>query len=216
VPPTGTKCAPARPSCCTVLLSGPIENRPLMPILVREPDLYPEDLLDRPELGLEKEATWWAMYCLARQEKQLMRRLRALDVPFYSPLHKKRYRSPSGRVRTSHVPLFASYVFIYGDESHRHIAKSTGCVSRWLVPSDPETLTGNLRQIHRLIESGAPLTLEARLQPGTRVRIRSGPFVDLEGVIIRRAKKTRLLVAVDFIQQGASVSLDDCQLEWID
>lgn len=194
----------------------PLEDRRLMPILARESDLYPEDLLDRPELGLEKGVTWWAMYCRARQEKQLMRRLRALDVPFYSPLLKKRFRSPSGRVRTSHVPLFASYVFIYGDVDRRYTAQSTGCVSRWLVPSDPEALTGDLRQIRRLIESGAPLTVEARLQPGARVRIRSGPFVDLEGVILRRAKETRLLVAVNFIQQGASVLLDDCQLERID
>ncbi|NQT16038.1 MAG: antitermination protein NusG [Planctomycetes bacterium] len=187
-----------------------------MPILAREPDLYPEDLLDRPELGVEKDVTWWAMYCLARQEKQLMRRLRALEVPFYSPLVRKRLRSPSGRVRTSHVPLFASYVFVYGDEVQRYTARSTGCVSRWVAPSDPEALTDDLRQIRRLIESGAPLTLEARLQPGTRVRVRSGPFRDLEGVILRRAKKTKLLVAVNFIQQGASVLLDDCQLEWID
>jgi len=199
-----------------VLLKVSVEDRQLMPILAREPDLHPENLLDRPELGLEEKATWWGMYCLARQEKQLMRRLRALDVPFYSPLIKKRYRSPSGRVRTSHVPLFAGYVFVYGDKSHRHIAKSTGCVSRWLVSPDPEALTADLRQIRRLIELGAPLTVEARMQPGTRVRIRSGPFADLEGVIIRRANKTRFLVAVNFIQQGASVLLDDCQLEWID
>ena len=33
-----------------------------MPILAREPDLYPDDLFDRPELGLEQAATWWALY----------------------------------------------------------------------------------------------------------------------------------------------------------
>lgn len=187
-----------------------------MPILAREPDLYPEDLLDRPQLGLEESATWWALYCMARQEKQLMRRLRALAVPFYSPLVSKRLRSPSGRVRTSHVPLFAGYVFIYGDEERRYTAQTTGCVSRWLVPSDPPGLTRDLRQIRRLIESGEPLTPEARLRPGMRVRIRSGPFVDLEGTVIRRANRTRLVVSVNFIQQGASVFLDDCQLERID
>jgi len=187
-----------------------------MPILAREPDLYPNDLLDRPKLGVEDDATWWALYCLSRQEKQLMRRLRAIDVPFYCPVVRKRYRSPSGRVRTSHVPLFASYVFIYGDASQRYAAQQTGCVSRWLVSSDPRRLTSDLRQIRRLIATGAPLTPEARLQPGMNVRVRSGPFAGLEGVVIRRAKKTRLLVAVDFLQQGASVLLDDCQLERID
>jgi transcription antitermination factor NusG len=172
-------------------------------------------LLDRPELGREPDATWWALYCLPRQEKQLMRRLRAVEVPFYSPLVRKRSHSPSGRVRTSHVPLFSSYVFIYGGTGQRYAAQTTGCVSRWLVPSDCDALTHDLRQIRRLIDSGAPLTPEARLESGMRVRIRSGPFAGLEGVVIRRAKQIRLLVAISFLQQGASVLLNDCQLERI-
>jgi len=78
-----------------------------MPILAREPDLHPDDLFDRPEVGHEGSRHWWAAYCLARREKQLMRRLRALDVAFYSPIIARRSCSPSGRVRTSYVPLFS-------------------------------------------------------------------------------------------------------------
>jgi len=187
-----------------------------MPILACEPDLYPEDLFERPELGNEEDTTWWALYCRSRQEKQLMRRLRPLEVAFYSPLVRKRFRSPSGRVRTSYVPLFSNYVFIYGDASHRRDAQETGCVSRWLPVPDPVGLTRDLLRVHRLVKTGAPLTPEARLKPGTLVRIRSGPFVGLEGVVIRRDKETRLFVAVNFLQQGASVRLDDCQLDRID
>jgi transcription antitermination factor NusG len=184
-----------------------------MPILAREPDLHPDDLFDRPELGDEENMTWWVLYCLPRREKQLMRRLRALDVAFYSPLIPKRFRLPSGRVRTSYIPLFGSYVFLYGDAGHRYAAQTTGCVSRWLVPPDPAALTADLAQIRRLTESGAPLAPESRLGPGMRVRVRSGPFAGFEGAIIHRAGETRLVVAVDFLQQGASVQLDDCQLE---
>ena len=64
-----------------------------------------------------------------------------------------------------------------------------------------------------MIDSGEPLTPEARLEPGQLVRIRSGVLVGLEGVVIRRANETRLLVAVNFLQRGASVLVDDCQLE---
>ncbi len=187
-----------------------------MPILAREPDLYPHDLLDRPGLGQEATATWWALYARTRQEKQLMRRLRTQGVPFYGPLVARRFRSPSGRVRTSYKPLFPSYVFLYGSADHRLAAQQTNCVSRWLVVPDPETLTRDLRQIRRLIESGAPLTPETRLERGMRVRVRSGPLAGLEGTVIRRAKATRLLVAVDFLQKGASALLEDCQLERID
>jgi transcription antitermination factor NusG len=187
-----------------------------MPVLAREPDLYPGDLLDRPDLGQGAEQTWWAMYCRPQHEKQLMRRLRPLGIAHYAPLVGKQCRSQAARVRQAYVPLFTGYVFVYGDESHRYAAVSTSCVSRSLVVPDPLRLTQDLRSIQRLIQSGAPLTLEARLQPGTRVRIRSGSFMGLEGVILRRDRRLRLLVAVNFLQQGASVLLDECQLESVD
>ncbi|OHB70355.1 MAG: hypothetical protein A2V70_08405 [Planctomycetes bacterium RBG_13_63_9] len=184
-----------------------------MPILTYEPDLYPHDLFERLAFGHQQGMAWWVLYCLPRREKQLMRRLRALDVAFHAPLIARRTRSPSGRVRTSYVPLFAGYVFLFGDANHRYAAQTTGCVSRWLVPPDMAALTADLAQIRRLIDTGAPLTPEARLQPGMRVRIRSGSFAGFEGAVLRRPGETRLVVAVDFLQQGASVLLDDCQLE---
>jgi transcription antitermination factor NusG len=184
-----------------------------MPVLAREPDLFPADLLDRPDLGEDEQFSWWAMYCRSQREKQLMRRLQSLGVAHYGPLVAKRSRSRAARIRTAYVPLFPGYVFVYGDERARYAALTTDCVSRWLPVADPAALTRDLRHIQHLIEIGAPLTLEARLQPGMRVRIRSGMFLGLEGAIIRRENRLRLLVAVKFLQQGASVLLDDCQVE---
>jgi transcriptional antiterminator RfaH len=184
-----------------------------MPILAPEPSLYPADLFDRAEACAEPEARWWALYSLARQEKQLMRRLHAQETPFYAPVVAKRSRSPSGRVRVSQVPLFAGYVFLYGTGAQRHVAMTTNCVSRCLDVPDGAQLTNDLRAIHRLIATGEPLTPEARLEPGQPVRIRSGALMGFEGIVLRRANETRLLVAVNFLQRGASVLVDDCQLE---
>jgi transcription antitermination factor NusG len=184
-----------------------------MPILAPEVSLYPADLFDLADAGAEPEARWWALYSLPRQEKQLMRRLHAHHTPFFSPVVPKRTRSSSGRVRVSHVPLFAGYVFLYGTGVQRHTAMTTNCVSRCLDVPDGRGLTGDLRAIHQMIASGEPLTPEARLEAGQVVRIRSGALMGLEGVIIRRANETRLLVAVNFLQRGASVQVDDCQLE---
>jgi transcription antitermination factor NusG len=187
-----------------------------MPILTREPDLYPTDLLERFLGGELEGCNWWALYTLSRREKELMRRLRALDIAHYSPLVSRRHRSPAGRVRTSHVPLFANYVFMCGDEIQRYEALTTNCVSRDMVVPDGIQLAGDLHRLHQLIELGHPLTPEARLQAGTPVRVLSGPFAGFEGVVIRRENTTRLLVAVKFMQQGASVLLEDCQLERLD
>jgi hypothetical protein len=106
-----------------------------------------------------------------------MRKLHALEASFYTPLIPKRTRSPRGRVRVSHIPLFSGYVFLYGDAARRHAAMTTNCVSRCLEVSDGLELTNDLRRIRRMIEAGQPLTAEARIEPGTLVRIRSGALM---------------------------------------
>jgi transcriptional antiterminator RfaH len=142
-----------------------------------------------------------------------MRQLRSLEISHYGPLVARRYRSPSGRVRVSYEPLFANYVFMHGSEIERHTALTTNAVARWFAVPDAGVLVRDLKQIRRLIQTGQPLTVESRLQKGDLVRVRHGAFAGFEGVVVRRENETRLLVAVNFLQRGASVLLDDCQLE---
>jgi hypothetical protein len=182
-----------------------------MPILPSEADLFPPELLEQPASGAA--AQWWAMYTLARREKELMRRLRALEIGFYAPTVTKRTRSPGGRVRASHVPLFASYVFVLGSQEQRQKALTTNCISRCIEVPDSAQLVHDLRQIRQLIALDAPLTLEARIEPGRRVRVRSGPMTGLEGLVVKRRGKDWLVVAVEFLGQGASVLLEDFQVE---
>jgi transcription antitermination factor NusG len=186
-----------------------------MPILPQEPDLWPENLFTE-EAVAAGGGKWWALYTLPRREKDLMRRLRRMEIPFYGPMVKRRSRSPAGRSRTSYVPLFAGYVFLFGTEEQRYKSLTTNCVSRCLEVRDGRELAEDLRQIHQLICSDAPLTPEARIEAGMRIRVRSGPLMGLEGVVIKRRGAERLLVIVHFLQQGASVQLEDYQVERID
>lgn len=185
-----------------------------MPILPREPDIFPANLLTEPH-GLESDK-WWVLYTLSRREKELMRRLRAAKIAHFGPLVKRQNRSPSGRMRHSYVPLLAGYVFLCGSAEQRVQVLQTNCVSRCLDVSDVEQLLFDLRQIQRLIECDAPLTPEARLATGMRVRVRSGPLLGLEGTVVERRGQQQLLIAVQFIQRGASIQIGDYQLERID
>ncbi len=186
-----------------------------MPILPKEPDVYPETLFDRSEFDLPENTQWWAVYTLARREKDLMRRLRQMSIAHYGPMIKRRSRSPSGRVRHAYVPLFAGYVFLLANEEQRYQALTTNCVSRCLAIPDADQLWHDLLQIRQLIEFDAPLTPEARIEPGMMVRIKSGSMIGTEGHVIKRHGQERLVVAVQFLQQGASVLLEDVQLERI-
>ena len=189
-----------------------------MPLLAQQPSVYPPSLLTDTttdssivqQVTEEKRATrvWWTVHTRSRREKALARGLYANHVPFYLPLvpHERLYR---GRKVKSYIPLFGGYLFLFATEDERIDALKTNCVSRMLQVYDNEKLVNELLDLHRLIESGAPLTVEKRLQPGRPVRIISGPMKGIEGVVIERRGKDRLLVAVNYIQQGVSLAIED-------
>ena len=184
-----------------------------MPILAREPDVYPEGLLDRPEVGCESTRRWHVVHTRPRQEKTLARQLRSLRIAHYLPQTERKFRSPNGRRRVSFVPLFTGYLFLYGDGHERLQAYQTHSAAQVLDVPDGAELTFDLRQISRLTIIGQPLTPVARLQPGTRVRITGGPFESFEGRILKKRAGDRLLVVVNYLQQGVTVELDDYELE---
>jgi transcription antitermination factor NusG len=182
-----------------------------MPILQSEPDLYPDSLFTMgPPSG-----QWWALYTMSRREKELMRRLRDLEVAHYGPVIPCSYKSPNGRRRTSHLPLFSNYVFLCGTEEQRVQALTTNCISRVIEVPDPAGLYADLKELKELIAVGAPLAPEARIESGDRVLVKTGAFEGKVGTVIRRQGRMRLLVMVNFLQQGASVDIDDCDVERI-
>ena len=183
-----------------------------MPILPPEPIILPKRLLEEP---IPEDAGWFMVYTKSRQEKKLIRLLREKKVPHYGPHISQRSRSPAGRVRTSFVPLFANYVFVRCNTQQQAATYATDTIRSMTPVVDGEELQHDLRQIRDLIRMDVPLSVEARIQPGQRVRVRNGSFAGYEGIVERRDGETRLIVMVRFMEQGISVKLEDCQLEVI-
>jgi transcriptional antiterminator RfaH len=183
----------------------------IMPILDAEPNWYPNNLWEVPAPFFLGQRQWYAMHTKPRQEKSVARCCYQRQLPFYLPL-LARGTLIRGRVRTAYVPLFTGYCFVVADPAERLSALATGRIAHSLEVPDPTKLWDELRQVQRLISSGAPITPEGRLEPSTPVEIRSGPLAGLRGIIIRRAKERRFVVQVDFIQRGASVELDESMI----
>lgn len=193
-----------------------------MPILEQETSVYPDHLLVEPpylsggpvsaDEDDGSERRWWAVYTKSRQEKALARHLVGHDIPFYLPLIPKDNIIRSKRVR-SHIPLFSGYMFLFGNEQERVTTLTTNRISAIIPVPDQSRLLHDLANVQALIERDAPLAIERRLDAGDMVRIRTGSLAGLEGVVVKRHGKTRLLVAVTYLQQGVSVEIDDCALE---
>ncbi len=182
-----------------------------MPVLAGETSVFPEDLLELAAAD-PSARSWWVLYTKARQEKAVARHLLAKEIPFYLP-QVKRTLCYRGRRVVSHVPLFAGYVFMFGSADDRLASLKSNRIVRVLHVEEGERLRQDLVNIRRLIASGAPLTPESRLVPGKRVRVRYGSLAGLEGTLLKRHGQTLVVVSIDFIQQGASMAIDDSWLE---
>ena len=192
-----------------------------MPILQLEKSIFPDNLLNGyadsefdPQFESDPEAkpTWWAIYTKARQEKALVRQLVGQKIPCYLPLVGQDQLSRGKRGRSYH-PVFSGYVFLFGDNEQRVQALQTNRISRILPVADGRQLCRDLKKTRDLIATDAPLTIERRLEAGQFVRIKGGALSGLEGTIIQRRNTTRLVIAVNYLQQGVSIQIDDFLVE---
>ncbi len=156
--------------------------------------------------------TWWLGHTRPRQEKAVANDLFARRIPFYVPLVTRKAIT-RGKTRHVRIPLFSGYVFICGSEAVRLSALKTNRLLTIRQVPDGNCLRRQLMSIAQLIAAGAPLVREARLAAGERVRIKTGLFRGIEGIILRRHGKTELLVAIDFLGQGVSIEIEDCSAE---
>jgi transcription antitermination factor NusG len=188
-----------------------------MPILPAEPDFFPPNLWDDPGTvpRTRAEAVWWCLHTRPRQEKATGRELRKLGITFYLPQVLKEDRTPQGRKIRSVIPLFPSYLFLLGDHHDRLAALQGKRLVTVLEVSDQESLERDLRQIHRMLSSGRPVQPEPAVPVGSRVRITTGPLTGVEGTVIRRGKRDQFVAVVRFLGRGATVDLEDWQVEQV-
>jgi transcriptional antiterminator RfaH len=141
--------------------------------------------------------------------------LRKLGLGFYLPQVLKEDRTPQGRKIRSVIPLFPNYLFLYGDSNDRVSALRGNRLVNVLEVADQESLERDLRQIHRMLSSGLPVQPEPAVPVGARVRITTGPLTGVEGTVMRRAKRDQFVAVVRFLGRGATVDLEDWQVEQV-
>jgi transcription antitermination factor NusG len=186
-----------------------------MPLVPAETCLFPDRLLDAPQTGVDETSRWWVLHTRPRAEKTLARRLLGREVGFYLPLYEHRLSS-GGRARSSFLPLFPGYVFLHGNDEDRRLALETNQIAQALAVPDQLGLFGDLQRIRQLLETRQNLTPEQRLQPGTPVRIIAGALAGMAGVVVRQGRQLRFVVAVSFLQSGASVDVESWMIEPIE
>ena len=155
------------------------------------------------------------LHTKARQEKAVARHLEAAGVRHDLPL-VERVTVTRGRKHRSQVPLFASYVFAFGEKQDAYDAISTRRVVQYIEVEDQKKLEMELASIHAAIESGLPVDEYPGLAVGQRARVVKGPLMGVEGFVIEEARRSCLVLHVETLGRGASVEIERDLLEPLD
>jgi transcription antitermination factor NusG len=185
-----------------------------MTALALEPYVAPADLFGSGKYLDCEFSRWWVLHVRPRAEKSLARRLLGRNIPFFLPVFEKRQRIQR-RLVTSYLPLFPGYLFVQTDDGALQAAAQTNLVANTIRVEDQQRLAQGLERIHDLIQSGAPLAPEPRLEPGMAAEITSGSLAGLRGTVVRRGGSTRLVIELNFLQQGASVEVEESMVQRI-
>ncbi len=179
-----------------------------MPIAPSIPGIWPPSLFDDVSAG-QSSGVWCAFHVRPRSEKVVSRWLKENgSVGYFLPLSTQKRRYQRRQVEVQNL-LFPGYVFVHGcQDAIRHCRFTVPGVVNCLEEPDQASLHQSLATICALLESGASVSPEERLEPGMAVEIIGGPLVGQRGVVIENKKALRFLVQLNFIQKGVSVAVD--------
>lgn len=158
---------------------------------------------------LDWERTWRVAYLKPRQEKSLAKDLIERGVTYFLPM-VLRETSSGGRRRKNMYPLFPSYLFFAGDEDARLACLRTDRTVQLLEPDgeNQRRMREELRSLSLVMDNHPDdVELYNALQPGSHVRVKSGPMRDVEGTILKSGSSTKLQLAVTLLGVGVVVEI---------
>lgn len=156
-----------------------------------------------------ESCAWHALYTRHQHEKVVDELLSSQGfetfLPVYTAVHQWK-----DRTKQISVPLFPNYVFLRGVDGNRlQVLKTPGVHA--IVESGgrpgiiPESEIAAIRQV---VENSLRIEPHPFLATGDWVRIRSGPLSDLEGILVRKQDRLRLVLSVEMLGRSVAVEVD--------
>lgn len=152
---------------------------------------------------------WFALYTKPKHEFKAEQQLSACGVEYYLPT-VVRIKQWSDRKKKVKEPLFSGYIFIHGTERERLIALEQYAIVRSIFfEGRPATVPDwQIENLRKMLEEGTEVTVTEQLSVGTHVKILSGPFKDVEGVVYESVNQERMLaITIDLLRRSVVVKI---------
>lgn len=159
----------------------------------------------------ERTSVWWVVHTRPRCEKKMDDWFRLAGCARYLPVRPSLRIYKSKRV-TFEKPLFPGYAFgAFSPLRRPSVFRSEYAAG--IIPVVDQC--GFLRQmdaIRAALEAGAALEDHPYIAEGQRVRITTGRFRGIEGIVTRLRNRTRVCLSVDILQRSVALEVDAAML----
>ena len=155
---------------------------------------------------------WFVIHTKPKREKKLAQYLLERDITYFLPLNNSVRKYQYRQIKFT-KPLFSGYMFAMLSDKQKQNILVSGYIANYLKVFSEDELLTDLRQIHGGFEKGAEYETHVYFGKGTKVRIKSGPFVGLYGVVEDATKADKLILQIHFLRKAVSISIKPNQLE---
>jgi len=163
-----------------------------------------------------EEPRWHVAHTCANHEKRVSHQLLQRSVEHFLPLYDS-VRLWKDRRVSLQLPLFPGYVFVRLALRDRLKVLQVHGVARLIsFNGQPAVLPdGEIESLRTSLRAQLRAEPHPYLTVGRRVRIKSGPLVGVEGILVRKKSTLRVVLSIDLIMRSASVEVDASDLERI-
>jgi transcription antitermination factor NusG len=160
------------------------------------------------------DASWYALYTRHQHEKMVDQVLTNKGfntfLPLYATIHNWK-----DRTKALTLPLFPCYVFLKGGIDRRlHILTTPGIYGLVSSAGQPAVIPDTeIEAIRRVVESGARVEAHPYLKCGNWVRVKCGPLIGIEGILVRKKNISRLVLSVEILGTAAAIEVAAFQVE---
>jgi transcription antitermination factor NusG len=165
-------------------------------------------------LDCNEPSHWYAVQTRPHHEKRVEERLRMNSLQTFLPVHRCRHLWKNGVHADLEMPLFPCYLFarasIYDRVSVLRTPGVLGLASSSAHPS--QIAVADIEALRAAVESlrAAP---HPYLNVGGRVRIISGPLAGMQGILLRRKQKLRVVLSIEIIMRSIAVEVSEFEIE---
>jgi transcription antitermination factor NusG len=160
---------------------------------------------------------WYAIHTSANHEKTVAGQLAIRGVEHFFPVYDSLRRWKDRKVHL-HLALFPGYLFVRIDLQDRlrvlqipGVARLVGFSGTPAALSDQE-----IAHVRALLHPSRQAEPYPFLQAGRRVTVQRGPLEGMQGVIVRRKNRRRLVITFELIQRSIAVEVDMTDISTIE